>query len=173
MRLDEILKKPSKYDLVRTSPDFLFTFHTPSMAIDVTIKPCKWPSSDHVADFLIQKLKEKQSIANITIDDLKKEYGGVYEVTFQPAGSDYFGMTNTHKDMYKILSTVIQIITDFVSTHKTSEITFIANKKDKGRVKLYNRLVDAIPQTVNFSSVEKLDGGDRIHYMLANNNLLK
>lgn len=172
MHLQEILKRSkTSYDLVRTTPDYLYTFHTPSMSTDVHIIPCKWPSSDHVADILIRKLRERESINNITIDDLKKEYGGVYEITFQPAGSDYFGMTNINQDMVKILSTVVQIVRDFVSSHKTAELIFVANKKEKSRVKLYNRIVQTIPQTENFTLVEKLDSGDRIHYMLANNDL--
>jgi hypothetical protein len=173
MKLNEVLKQPVKYDLVRTSPNYVYVFHTPNMSIDVNINPCKWPASDVVAEFLIGKLREKQATNNITIDDLKKEYGGVYEITFQPAGSSYFGMTNIHKDMFKIIGTVVQIVKDFVETHHTAELTFVANKKEESRVRLYDRLVHDIPQSVNFTLVEKLDGGDRYHYMLANNDLLE
>lgn len=173
MLLSEILKKSNvPYDLVRTSPDFLYTFHTPSMSIDVHIIPKKWPSSEQVANALLRKIKNNQDLEDANMADLKQKYGGMYEVTFQPAGSDYFGMTNTHEDMIKIMSAVIQIVKDFVSTHKTAELMFVANKKEKGRVKLYNRIVQTMPQSNNFTLVDKVDTGDRIHYMLANTDLV-
>lgn len=173
MLISEILKKSElPYDLVRTSPDFLYTFHTPSMSIDVHIIPKKWPSSEYVANALLRKIKNNQDLEDANIADLKKKYGGMYEITFQPAGSDYYGMTNTHQDMVKILSAVIQIVKDFVTSHKTAELMFVANKKDKGRVKLYNRIAQTIPQSENFTFVDKVDMGDRVHYMLANNDLV-
>lgn len=173
MLLSEILKKSEvPYDLVRTSPDYVYTFHTPSMSIDVHIIPKVWVSSDILNDILAQKIKADPKLEKSGVEGCKREFGSMYEVTFQPAGSNYFGMTHTNQDNVKILSTVIQILKDFTDAHKTAEIMFVANKTERSRVKLYSRIVKDLPSESNFTLIEKLDADDRIYFMLANKALL-
>lgn len=173
MILNEILRKSdTSYDLVRTSPDYVYTFHTPSMVTDVHIIPKVWVSSDKLNDLLAQKIEENPKLSEAGIEACKRVFGGMYEVTFQPAGSNYFGMTHTNRDNIKILSTVIQIIKDFTNSHKTAEIMFVANKSERSRVKLYDRIVNDLQPESNFTLIEKIDSDDRVYFMLANKALL-
>ena len=158
MKLIEVLSASDlakyKYEVVKKSDNieiYQFTLQD-GQRFHVKFKTLTSPESSEIYYKLLKYVQQPERLHIPAIaNQIKKELGGIYYVTFQDADKeeDDFEMTDKNKDMFFILGHVTKIITDFVNSHKILELSFASESSELSRIKVYNRLSVIIPKNSN------------------------